>query len=208
MNTMETRCCATPDSRIIDAAAAAIGEGGIVIIPTDTLYAFACDALDRRAIERLCRIKGLNPAKNTLSILCADLSQASAFVRIDNSAYRLLRQYLPGPFTFVLPVAPTLPKAFKERRSVGVRIPSSPIAKALASALEHPLLVTSVPADDNDTEADMQEPALFAERYASDGIALAIDAGAVPLQPSTVVDLTDASAPAVLRQGAGTFQEN
>ena len=86
---METRGGDTPDSRIIDAAAAAIGEGGIVIIPTDTLYAFACDALDRRAIERLCRIKGLNPAKNTLSILCADLSQASAFVRIDNSAYRL-----------------------------------------------------------------------------------------------------------------------
>ena len=103
------------DSRHIAEAAATIRDGGVVIFPTDTLYALGCDALNHRAIERMCRIKGIEPDSRPLSLLCADLSQASDYVRIDNGAFRVLRHYLPGPFTFLLPSALIETKALKSR---------------------------------------------------------------------------------------------
>ena len=87
----------TPDARAVAEAAEALREGQIIIYPTDTLYAFGCDGLNNRAIERLCRIKGIDPAKNLLAIVCADISEAAEYARIDNAAYRILRRYLPGP---------------------------------------------------------------------------------------------------------------
>lgn len=126
------------DRRALQAAVDVIRDGGIVLYPTDTIYALGCDALNNRAIERLCRIKGLNPAKNTLAITCADLSQAAQYARIDNAAFRLLRDYLPGPFTFILPASTALPKAFKGRRTVGIRIPDCDFARAIAAELDSP----------------------------------------------------------------------
>ena len=121
--------------RYIDETVSALRDGKLIIYPTDTLYAIGCDALNNRAIEKICRIKGINPAKQLLSIVCSDISQAAEYARIDNNAFRLMRSNLPGPFTFILPAATTLPKAFKGRHTVGVRIPDNDIARAIADAL-------------------------------------------------------------------------
>ncbi|MCC8072225.1 MAG: threonylcarbamoyl-AMP synthase [Bacteroidales bacterium] len=191
------------NERFIDEAVDALRDGHLIIYPTDTLYAIGCDALNNRAIEQLCRLKDLNPQKQTLSIACADISQASEYARIDNRAFQLMRQYLPGPFTFLLPSATTLPKVFKGRKVVGVRIPDNPITNALANALGHPLLTTSITYDPDEPLSGM-EPEEIGLRY--DGlVSLMIDGGSGQLEPSTVVDITDSSSPEILRQGAGTL---
>lgn len=189
------------DERHIDRAVDVITSGGIIIYPTDSLYALGCDALDNRSIERLCRIKGINPDKQLLSVVCADISQAADYARIDNRAFRLLKEYLPGPYTFILPASNRLPKAFKGRRSAGIRIPDNAVARALAAALGHPLLSTSVAIDDDDEAAS---PASIAMHY--DGLAdLILDCGEGGTVPSTVVDLSDSASPSVIRPGLGEF---
>ncbi|MDE6574499.1 MAG: threonylcarbamoyl-AMP synthase, partial [Muribaculaceae bacterium] len=129
----------SPDSRIVERAVEALRNGKVIIYPTDTLYALGCDALNARAIEKLCRIKGINPEKNVLSIVCSDLSQAASYARIDNRIYRLLKTYLPGPFTFILPASTSLPKVFKGRKSVGIRIPDCEMARAIAREMDGPI---------------------------------------------------------------------
>lgn len=185
----------------IDSAVETLRRGEIIIYPTDTLYAFACDALNLRAIERICRIKEINTRKTNLSIVCADISQAAEYARIDNRAFDILRRNTPGAFTFLLPSAPTLPRVFKDRRIVGIRIPDNPISTALAAALGNPLLSTSLPADPSTgqpiTTAD--EAALLHKPTAT----LIIDGGESGTIPSTVVDLTDSYSPEIVRQGAG-----
>lgn len=114
------------NERYIEEIADALRRGQVIIYPTDTLYAIGCDALNNRAVERVCQIKGINPAKQQLSMVCADISQASEFARIDNEAYRILRSNLPGPFTFILPASTRLSKAFKGRHEAGVRVPTTP----------------------------------------------------------------------------------
>lgn len=191
------------EGRFISEAVEALREGSIIIVPTDTLYALVCDALNQRAIERLCQIKGLNPDKNYLSVVCADISQAAEYARIDNHAFRLLKEYLPGQFTFVLPASTKLPKVFKGRKTVGVRIPDSPVPRELARALGNPLLATSVDPCDDSAES-VAEPELLAEKYENDAV-LIIDAGHGGYTPSTVVDITDSNAPEIIREGAGDF---
>ena len=135
------------NSRFIDEAVDVIRSGGIVIYPTDTLYALGCDALNNKAVEKLCRLKGINPDKQLLSVVCASLSQAAEYAKIDNRAFAYLKEYLPGPFTFVLPASSALPKIFKGRKTVGIRIPDNPITLALTEAAGGPLLSTSVAVD-------------------------------------------------------------
>ena len=101
------------NQRFIDEAVDVMRDGGIIIYPTDTLYALGCDALNQRAIERLCHLKGIDPKRNTLAIVCSDLSQAAGSARIDNRAFEVMKRYLPGPFTFILPPSHDLPKVFK-----------------------------------------------------------------------------------------------
>lgn len=188
----------TVNDRHIARAARVLDESGIIIFPTDTLYALGCDALDNRAIQRLCAVKGINPDKQLLSIVCDGISMASDYARIDNHAFRMLKDHLPGPFTFILPGSTRLPKVFKGRRSVGVRIPANGVATALATALGRPVLATSVAIDD---DAEAVEPESIAMHYA-DRADLLLDAGPGGIVPSTVVDLTDSTAPAILRPGA------
>lgn len=193
------------NSRFISEAADAMRDGRLIIYPTDTLYAIGCDATNQSAIERLCRIKNINPQKNTLSIICCDISQASEYARIDNRAYAVLRQYTPGPFTFTLPASTTLPKAFKGRRQVGLRIPDNPIPRALAEELGHPIMTTSIPTESL-TENEITSPDEISIRYESNPeIGLIIDGGEGFTIPSTIVDLTDSSNPEIIRQGAGTI---
>lgn len=185
------------DQRHIDRAAQVIADGGIVIYPTDTIYALGCDALNNRAIERLCRIKGINPDKNQLSVICDSIAMAAEYARIDNTAFRMIKHNTPGAITFVLPAATTLPKIFKGRKTVGIRIPDNDIARALATALGHPILTTSAETEDPDDLRDAEAVSLHYENDA----ALVIDGGECGTEPGTVVDLTDSRDPQVLRQG-------
>ena len=191
------------DRRALDAAADALRAGDIIIYPTDTLYALGCDALNNRAIERLCRIKGLNPDKNFLSVVCSDLSQASEYAKIDNVAFRMLKHYLPGPFTFILPASTSLPKGFKGRKTVGIRIPDCEFARALAEELGHPIMTTSVPVVE-DSSLDGAAVALALDSVAD--IVLAIDGGEGGNEGSTIIDCCDSRSPEILRQGSGLFE--
>ena len=197
------------NERYLDEVVDCLRSGGIIIYPTDTLYAMGCDALNNGAIERLCRIKGVNPQKQTLSVVCDGISMASEYARIDNEAFRILRRNLPGPFTFVLPAATSLPKVFKGRKEVGLRVPDNPIAMAIASRLGHPILSSSLKVDDEVPEFDPQELALSFEGQAElridDGESGNGDFGWTP-GPSTVVDLTDSHAPEIIREGKGELQ--
>ena len=193
-----------PNQNYIDEAVEALRAGEIVIYPTDTLYALGCDALNNRAIERLCRIKGINPDKNLLSVVCDELSQVAEYARVDNRAFRLLKEYLPGPFTFVLPASTTLPKVFKGRKTVGVRIPDNNSARTLARTLGHPVLSSSVELEDEYETPDGEALGLRYEGQPE--VSIILDGGEGGFTPSTVVDCTDSSAPEIIRQGAGKIE--
>lgn len=195
-----------PNERIITEAVEALRDGRIIIYPTDTLYALGCDASNNKAVERLCRIKKINPDKNLLSIVCSDLSQAAAYARIDNRAYTTLRHYLPGPFTFILPASSALPKIFKGRRQAGIRIPDNAFAQRLAEELGNPLMSSSATVEVEPGEAIT--PEAVADAYAPYAeISLIIDAGETSSEPSTIVDLTDSTSPEIVRQGRATFED-
>ncbi len=188
-----------PNERFMELAADVMRRGGVVIYPTDTLYALGCDALNNNAIEKICKLKGLKSEKTNLSIICEDLSEVAKYARLDNANFRLLKDNLPGPFTFILPALSKLPKAFKGRKTVGVRIPDNAVSAALVKALGNPIMTTSVPVGNE--EDYFTEPELIAERYIAD-VEIVIDAGRGGLVPSTIVDCTGEE-PEVLRQGAG-----
>lgn len=191
------------NDRLIDEAVSELLEGNIIIYPTDTVYAIGCDATNAAAIERVCRLKNINPARQNLSIVCDGLSRASEYVRIDNAAFAIIKRNIPGPFTFILPPSVRLPKLFKNRRAVGLRIPDSTVACAIVSALDRPLLSTTVPLDGDFDACDPDSIALAMERK---GVSLLVDAGPGGTEVSTVVDLTDSSSPEIVRQGLGDLQ--
>lgn len=190
------------NDRAIAQAVDALRQGEIIIYPTDSLYAMGCNALYNKAIERLCAIKGINPAKQMLSVVCDSMSQASEYARIDNRAFDVMRRNTPAPFTFILPAAPTLPKVFKGRRTVGIRIPDNAIARALAEALGNPILSTGI---NPDPDTESVDPRALELEYASTAQVI-IDGGEGGTTPSTVVDLTDSSDPQIVRQGCATLQ--
>lgn len=190
------------NQRYMQEVVEALRDGEIVIYPTDTLYALGCDALNNSAIEKICKIKSINSQKTNLSIICRDISQAAEYARIDNRAFKIIREYLPGPFTFILPASNTLPKAFKGRKTVGIRIPDNAIAIAMVEQLGNPVLTTSIEWDDAE---EATNPDSIAMRYDDDATIL-INGGDGGIVPSTVVDLTDSSAPEIIREGVGEFE--
>lgn len=190
--------------KYMEVAENALRDGKLIIYPTDTLYAIGCDAMNSRAIERICRIKDINPQKTNLSIICCDISQAAEYVKIDNRAFRILKEALPGPFTFILPASTSLPKVFKGRKVVGLRIPDNPIALDIPRRLGNPILTTSVESGD-DSSVDIADPEALVLKY-EDVVDFIIDGGEGDYEASTVVDLTDSSNPVILRQGAGIIQ--
>lgn len=192
------------NDRFIQQAVDTLRNGGVIIFPTDTFYAIGCNALSSPAIDRVCRIKGLNPQKNTLSIICSSISQASEYARIDNTAFNILRAHTPGAFTFILPASTTLPKAFKGRKSVGVRIPENEIARRIAEELGNPILSTSLPTD-NLTYDEITLPEEISLRADNMQVDMMIDGGNGGDKPSTVVDLTDSHSPEIIREGVGVF---
>ncbi len=189
-----------PSERQAREIAARIADGEIAIIPTDTLYGIICDSLNPKAIERICRLKGINPEKTHLSILCSDISMAAEYARYDNYAFRLLKDLTPGPYTFIFRSAPTLPKAFKGRKSVGVRIPANETVRKIVKALGHPLMTTTI---DYETEDYAVNPELIAEAHEKmvDFVVMGEDGGTVP---STVIDCTGRE-PELVRAGLGEY---
>lgn len=175
--------------------------GQTMILPTDTLYAIACDALNAKAIDKICRLKGINPEKTNLSIICSDISMAAEYARFDNYAFKLLRDKSPGPFTFLFKSASTLPKAFKGRKVVGVRIPDSKICRDIVERLGHPILSTSIEYTDSDYAIN---PELIAEAY-HDKVDFFIEGADGDMEPSTIVDCTG-SEPVITREGKGLLE--
>lgn len=189
------------NERSIDQIVDCLENGGIIAYPTDTVYALGCDAMNNQAIERICSIKEMKSAKTNLSIICSDISEVAQYAKFDNQQFRLMKSNLPGPFTFIFPALSKLPKAFKGRRTVGIRIPSNEIALSIVKALGRPILSTSVQGADEDYRC---EPELIAETYASQ-IDIVVDGGRGGLTPSTIVDCTNGE-PQVTRQGKGDLQ--
>lgn len=193
-----------PNRRAIQQIAEALRNGEIIIYPTDTLYAIGCDALNVRAVERICRIKGISPDKAHLSIVCHDISDISRFVRIDNATHRLMRKNLPGAFTFILPAGSGLPKIFKQRKSVGIRVPDNNIARAIVEELGNPLLSTSITNNHEEPEYTTN-PELIAEQYSSH-VDYVIDGGEGNTIGSTIIDCCNGE-PEIIRQGKGEIEE-
>ena len=192
------------NQRDLDKVIEILREGGIIIYPTDTVYAMGCDALNVRAIENICKIKGLNPAKNRLSIVCHDLSNISEYAKVSNAIFKIMKRNLPGPFTFILNATNNLPKIFKNRKEVGIRIPNNIITLTLVKELGNHLLTTSVRDKDQWGEYSV-DPELIEEEY-GDVVDAIIDGGYGGLEPSTVVNCTNDEIE-IVRQGKGELIE-
>ena len=190
-----------PNQREIDKVIEVLRDGGIVIYPTDTLYAFGCDALNVRAVEKICELKDINPQKNNLSIICYDLSDISEYAKVDTLTFKLMRKNLPGPFTFILNTTSTLPKIYKNRKTVGIRVPDNNIIRELVTQLGNPILTTSVNGDDEEAIEYTTDPELIHEKW-GDIVDIVVDGGFGGLEPSTVIDCTT-DFPEIIRQGKG-----
>ena len=189
-----------PNPKEIDKAVQIFRDGGLVIYPTDTVYAIGCDALNVRAVEKICRIKGVNPQKSDLSIICYDLSNLSNYAKVSNAAFKLMKKNLPGPFTFILPTSSELPKIYKNRKEVGIRVPDNNIIRTLVLELGNPILTMSIH-DDDDIVEYSTDPELIDEKYASI-VDLVIDGGYGGLDASTVVNCVSDDFE-IVRQGKG-----
>lgn len=189
-----------PNPREVACVTDILRNGGLVIYPTDTVYAIGCDALNVRAIERICKIKGVNPHKSNLAIICSDFSNLSEYARVSNAAYKIMKRNLPGPFTFILPASNRLPKIYKERKEVGIRVPDNAIVQAIVQDLGNPILTMSV--HDNDEIVEYAtDPELIHEKYHNE-VDLVIDGGYGALEPSTIVNCIDDDFE-IIRQGKG-----
>lgn len=179
------------DMRAIERAVDIIREGGVIIYPTDSNPALAADSLNPQAIAALCKLKGIDPAKQTLSIVCDSIAQAAQYARIDNRAFDVIRRNLPGPFTFILPPVAALPKAFKHRKQVGVRVPENEIARALAEELGHPIVSGSL-GNVDPFELESQVELMLTDAMADPD---------EPRRSTAMVSLLDSSNPEILRDG-------
>lgn len=191
-----------PEGRKIRQVADTLNEGGVIIYPTDTIYGLGCDIFNPKAVERICRLRGLKPEKAMLSFICTDISQVAEFAfQIDNEVFKSLKRNLPGPFTFVLKSNNQVPKLFKNRkRSIGVRIPDNNIAQAIIQELGRPILSLSLKSDDEILEY-FTDPLDIYEDFKK-LVDIVIDGGVGSNVPSTVVDCMGDEI-SIIRQGAG-----
>ena len=176
-------------------------DGGIIIYPTDTMYAIGCHALKERAIERICKLKGIDPKKQHLSIICYDLSNISEYAKIDNATFKLMKRNLPGAFTFILPTGSKLPKIFKNRKEVGIRMPDHPIIMEICQLLDAPILTSTLPLEEGEEIEYITTPELIEEKFGRDADII-IDGGIGDTEPSTIVNCVDGEVE-VVRQGKG-----
>jgi len=189
-----------PQPRLLKQAAQILHDGGIAAVPTDSSYALVCHLDDKAAAERLRRIRGVDE-KHHLTLLCRDLSELARFARVDNRQYRLLKLGTPGPYTFILEATKEVPRrvSHPSRRTIGLRVPEHPALQALLEAFGQPLLATTlIPPGETDALNDAHE---IRARYEKQ-LQAVVDAGACPLQPTSVIDLSG-DEPVLVRQGRG-----
>jgi len=189
-----------PQPRLLKQAAQILHDGGVAAIPTDSSYALVCHLDDKAAAESLRRIRGVDD-KHHLTLLCRDLSELASYARVDNKQFRLLKLGTPGPFTFILEATKEVPRRLSHpsRRTIGLRVPDHAVTQALLEQLGQPLIATTLIAP-GETEP-MNEPHEIRERFQK-LLQAVVDAGACPMQPTTVVDLTG-EAPLLVRTGRG-----
>ena len=191
-----------PSERELSRVVSVLEHDGVVIYPTDGVYAFGCSLRSPKALERLRRIRGKE--SDELAVVFESLAQVAECCRVDNATFRTLKRNLPGPFTFVLEASSRVPdKALARRKTIGVRIPAHPVARAIVEALGVPMVTASVRGDDEVVEYTT-DPELIHERYGRE-VELVIDGGPGDIVPTTVVDLTDGE-PEVLREGKGELR--
>jgi tRNA threonylcarbamoyl adenosine modification protein (Sua5/YciO/YrdC/YwlC family) len=193
-----------PDKRKIDWVVKCLKNGGVIIYPTDTVYGIGCDLYNAKAIEKICRIKGVKPDKMHLSFICYDLSDISKYTKsISNPAFRLMKKALPGAYTFILESSSEVPKIFNiKKKQVGIRVPDHHVPRQIVKALGNPILTTSVKDDDEVLEY-MTDPSFIDEKYGN-LVDIVIDSGYGGNQPSTVIDCTTDDF-TVIREGAGSL---
>ena len=191
-----------PSERELKRVVEALERDGIVIYPTDSVYAFGCSLRSAKAVERLRRLRGRSDAP--LTVVFHDIAQVAEYCRVDNTTFRILKRNLPGPFTFLLPASSRVPdKALERRRTIGIRIPAHPVARAVVEALGCPMITASVKDDDEVVEYTT-DPELIEERYGRE-VSLVIDGGMGDNVPTTVVDLTGGE-PEIVREGRAELQ--
>lgn len=194
-----------PEPRKITQAVQALRDGGVIIYPTDTVYGIGCDLMNRKAIDRLGQLEGIRPNKFQLTFICADFSQLSQYVlQLSSYEFKLLKQHLPGPFTFILQAGSLVPKIMgANKKTVGIRIPDHKVPQEIVKGLGHPLVSASVK-DLDAVKEYTTDPEEIYERF-KHRVDLVINSGPSGNIPSTVIDLTSGEA-VVARQGLGVFQ--
>ncbi|MFN5170502.1 MAG: L-threonylcarbamoyladenylate synthase [Cyclobacteriaceae bacterium] len=194
----------TPEPRKVSRAAEVLASGGIIVYPTDTVYGIGCDLLNKRAVERLCRILDIRPHKLDLSFICSDLSNIATYVRrIDTPVFKVLKKALPGPYTFIFESSSEVPRILDiNKKTVGIRIPDHPIPREIVRLLQRPLITSSVKDDDHIKEYTTDPEEIFEDfKHLVD---MVIDGGPGGNVPSTVVDFTSGEG-IITRQGLGDY---
>ena len=193
-----------PQPRLIKQMAECLKDGGVIVYPTDTIYGLGCDIFQPKAIEKICRLKNIDPHKAQLSFICSDLSNLSDYTKsIDTPLYRILKKYLPGPYTFILPASKQVPKILQTKKStIGLRIPDNEICRHILDVLEHPLLSASLPGE---MVEEYTDPEVINEKFGGQ-IDFVVDGGIGGMVPSTVIDCTTDDW-AVIRKGLGVWDE-
>jgi len=206
---MATTLTIDPDhlkGRLIQQTVEILGQGGVIVYPTDTIYGLGCDATSKAAVDRIRRIKGRD-ANKPMSFVCSDLVQVSRFGHVSNFAHRILKRFLPGPYTFVLPATRETPRILQSKqKTVGIRIPDHPVPLALVKQLGNPVLSTSA----NESNQDVITNPVDLERIMGHQVDLILECGTLPVQASSVISLVDDSI-LILREGQGDlsyFKEN
>lgn len=192
-----------PQPRLIDQVVESLKNGGVIIYPTDTIYGLGCDINQPKAVERICRIKGIDPKKAQLSFICRDLSHLSDYTKsIDTPLYRVLKNNLPGPFTFILPASKQVPKILKTKKdTIGLRIPDNRISMAILEALDNPILSASLPGE---MVEEYTDPEIIYETFGKQ-VDFVIDGGPGGIIPSTMIDCTNTNEFTIIRQGLGVL---
>jgi tRNA threonylcarbamoyl adenosine modification protein (Sua5/YciO/YrdC/YwlC family) len=191
-----------PQPRLIKQIIECLQDGGVIIYPTDTIYGLGCDIMQHKAIEKICQIKNIDPQKAQLSFICSDLSHLSDYTKsIDTPLYRMLKSYLPGPYTFILPASKQVPKILQSKKStIGLRVPHNVICQQILTALGNPILSTSLPGE---MVEDYTDPEIIHEKFEY-LVDFVIDGGIGGMTPSTIVDCTTDDW-TILRQGLGDW---
>lgn len=192
-----------PSEAAIKKVVDVLKDGGLIIYPTDTVYGLGCDITNSRALEKIAKIKGIKLEKANFSFVCSDLSNLSDYVKqIDTSTFKILKRALPGPYTFILPGNNDLPKEFRKKKTVGIRVPDNNIAREIVKLLGNPIVSTSIH-DEDDVIEYSTDPELIYEKW-NNKVDLVIDGGYGDNVASTIIDLTNYE-PEVIREGKGSL---